>query len=98
MVLDKSSRNIYNKPINHVFTKIYKQKFRVIIKSTDFTVKVFKEVRKMKKISRLFLTFIITIALLPSIASAQKEVVILHTNDVHSRIDDDGKEIGYRFC
>ena len=51
----------------------------------------------MKKLSKLFFTLAITLTLLPGVvnASAEKEVIILHTNDVHSRVDDNDKEIGY---
>lgn len=52
-----------------------------------------------KRISRLGVFFVMAMVVLflscGTYASSEKEVVILHTNDVHSRAKDDDLEIGY---
>ena len=52
-----------------------------------------------KKISKLNVFFVIFMVILflscGTYASKEKEIIILHTNDVHSRAKDDDLEIGY---
>ena len=49
----------------------------------------------MKKKTSLLFTILVTLFIMPGIVNAQKEVVIIHTNDVHSRVNEEGDIIGY---
>ena len=49
----------------------------------------------MRKKTSLIFTILVTLMLLPSITNAQKDVIILHTNDVHARVNEDDTVIGY---
>ncbi len=51
------------------------------------------------KVFLMFLISVVVSSFLSCVSLAEKEVVILHTNDVHARAKDDKLEIGYaRFC
>lgn len=52
-----------------------------------------------RKIFLMFLISVVVSSFLSGVSLAEKDVVILHTNDVHARAKDDKLEIGYaRFC